>query len=155
MLNISPLINENVEASRQWINRMGDHLSPYKYIRNSSPYGTNPTEHLLKSGRRPPDFQKGKPISLEEGRSKDEDKNRDKGFQDGNLHFSEGVVREVKFPHISSPLRVGGGGSFGTSEGVQQQMLRRQNGENSPQRSLWNSTSQKRSGSHACASSRE
>ena len=36
----------------------GDHLSPYKYIRNSSPYGTNPTEYLLKAGRRPQTFKK-------------------------------------------------------------------------------------------------
>lgn len=46
------------------------------------------------SWQKTPDFQKGKPISLEEGRLKDEDKKRDKGFQDGNLHFGEGVVKE-------------------------------------------------------------
>ena len=45
------------------------------------------------SWQKTPDFQKGKPISLEEGKSKDEDKKRE-GFQDGNLHFSEGVVKE-------------------------------------------------------------
>ena len=33
--------------------RRGDHLSPHKYIRNTSTCGTTPTEHLLKAGRRP------------------------------------------------------------------------------------------------------
>ena len=33
--------------------RHGDHLPPHKYIRNTTTYGTTPTEHLLNTGRRP------------------------------------------------------------------------------------------------------
>ena len=33
--------------------RLRDHLSPHKYIRNTSTCGTIPTEHLLNAGRRP------------------------------------------------------------------------------------------------------
>ena len=33
--------------------RRGDHLTPHKYIRNTSTCGTTPTEHLLDAGRRP------------------------------------------------------------------------------------------------------
>jgi len=32
----------------------GDHLPPHKYIKNTPSCGTNPTEHLLNTGRRPP-----------------------------------------------------------------------------------------------------
>ena len=40
--------------------RRGDHLPPYKYIRNASTCGTAPTEHLLNTGRRPQTPQKAK-----------------------------------------------------------------------------------------------
>ena len=33
--------------------RCGDHLPPHRYIRNTSPCGTTPTERLLNAGRRP------------------------------------------------------------------------------------------------------
>ena len=33
--------------------RCEDHLPPHKYLRNTSTCGTTPTEHLMKSGRRP------------------------------------------------------------------------------------------------------
>ena len=33
--------------------RRGNHLPPHKYIKNTSPCGTTPTEHLLNAGRRP------------------------------------------------------------------------------------------------------
>ena len=38
--------------------RHGDHLPPYKYIRNTSTCGTTPTEHLLNAGRRTQTSQK-------------------------------------------------------------------------------------------------
>ena len=34
--------------------------SPHKYIRNTSTYGTAPTEHLLNAGRRPQISQKAR-----------------------------------------------------------------------------------------------
>ena len=40
--------------------RRGDHLSPHKYIRNTSTCGTTPTEHLLNAGRRPQTSQKAR-----------------------------------------------------------------------------------------------
>ena len=36
----------------------GDHLPAHKYIKNTSPCGTTPTEHLLNAGRRPQTSQK-------------------------------------------------------------------------------------------------
>ena len=43
-----------------------------------------------------PDFQKGKEITLDQGREKDLKKKteRDKGFQDGDLCSEAGVVKE-------------------------------------------------------------
>ena len=38
----------------------GDHLPPHKYIKNTSTYGTTPTEHLLDAGRRPQTSQKSR-----------------------------------------------------------------------------------------------
>ena len=38
--------------------RRGDRLPPHKYIRNTSTWGTTPTEHLLNAGRRPQTSQK-------------------------------------------------------------------------------------------------
>ena len=40
--------------------RRGDHPPPYTYIKNTSTYGTTPTEHLLNAGRRPQTSQKAK-----------------------------------------------------------------------------------------------
>ena len=40
--------------------RRGDNLPPHKYIRNTSTFGTTPTEHLLNAGRRPQTFQKAR-----------------------------------------------------------------------------------------------
>ena len=40
--------------------RQGDHLPLHKYIRNTSTYGTTPTEHLLNTGRRPQTSQKAR-----------------------------------------------------------------------------------------------
>ena len=33
--------------------RLGDHLPPHKYIRNTSTCGTTPTEHQMSADRRP------------------------------------------------------------------------------------------------------
>ena len=38
--------------------RRGNHLPPHKYTKNTSTYGTTPTEHLLNAGRRPQTSQK-------------------------------------------------------------------------------------------------
>lgn len=46
---------------------------------------------------------KGKPISLEQGRAKDKDKKRSKGFQDGDLRFGETVLKEENFLHTQTP----------------------------------------------------
>ena len=62
--------------------RCGDHLSPHKYIRNTSTCGTTPTEHLLNAGRRP-DFPKGKKLPTYLGRAKEKRKNRDKRIGTG------------------------------------------------------------------------
>ena len=40
--------------------RHGDHVSPDKYIKNTSTCGTTPTEHLLNAGRRPQTSQKAR-----------------------------------------------------------------------------------------------
>ena len=40
--------------------RHGNHLTPHKYIRNTSTCGTTPTEHLLNAGRRPQTSQKAR-----------------------------------------------------------------------------------------------
>ena len=40
--------------------RHGDHLPPYKHIRNTSTHGTAPTEHLLNAGRRRQTSQKAR-----------------------------------------------------------------------------------------------
>ena len=40
--------------------RLGDHLPPHRYIRNTSSCGTTPTEHLLNAGRRPQTSQKAR-----------------------------------------------------------------------------------------------
>ena len=40
--------------------RRGDHLPPYKYIRNTSTCGTTPTEHLLNAGKTPQTSQKAR-----------------------------------------------------------------------------------------------
>ena len=38
--------------------KLGDHLLPHKYIKNTPTWGTTPTEHLLHAGRRPQSSQK-------------------------------------------------------------------------------------------------
>ena len=40
--------------------RCGDHLPPYKYMKNTSTCGTTPIEHLLNAGRRHQTSQKAK-----------------------------------------------------------------------------------------------
>ena len=40
--------------------RSGDHLSPHKYIKNTSTCGTTPTEHLVNADRRPQTSQKAR-----------------------------------------------------------------------------------------------
>ena len=40
--------------------RRADHLHPHKYVKNASPRGTTPTEHLLNAGRIPQTSQKAR-----------------------------------------------------------------------------------------------
>ena len=58
--------------------RLGDHLPPHKYIRNTSTCGTTPTEHLLNAGRRPQTSQKARNSPTHLGRAKEKRKKRDK-----------------------------------------------------------------------------
>ena len=58
-------------------------------------------------------------------------------------------MKEEKFPHLGNILMDRDEGNFGTSDRTEKQVLRRQNGENSPQRSLSTNTSQPRSCLHA------
>ena len=51
---------DNSEGNREDGVRRGDHLSPHKYIRNTTTCGTTPTEHLLNAGRRHQTSQKAR-----------------------------------------------------------------------------------------------
>ena len=63
--------------------RLGDHLPPYRKIRNTSICGTTPTEHLLNTGRRPQISQKARNSPTYLGRAKEKRKNRDKRIGTG------------------------------------------------------------------------
>ena len=104
------------------------------------------TEHW----QRTPNFQKGKPISLEWGRAKDKDKTGDKGVWDGDLHPGKGVMKEEKFPQIRKLLHTGLWGDL--------QSFRGECSETGPLKAKWrkfateillNVTLQLRSSSHA------
>ena len=62
--------------------RRGDHLLPYKYIKNTSTCGTAPTEHILNTGRRPQTSKKARnsPCNWVGQKKK---KKRDKGIGTG------------------------------------------------------------------------
>ena len=90
----------------------GDHLSPHKYIKNTSTYGTTPTEHLLNAGRRHQTSQKAR-NSL--GRAKVKKKNRDKRIGMGPAPLGgscEGgkVSTHQEAPSLVERRGVGGGG---------------------------------------------
>ena len=100
--------------------RRGNHLPPYKYIKNTSTCGTTPTEHLLNAGRRPQTSQKARnsPRTWVGQKKKEKTETKEQGW---NLHLWEGAVKEEKFPHTRKPLhwwKQGGwqGGSFGATE---------------------------------------
>ena len=62
--------------------RCGDHLPPHKYIKNTSMYGTTPTEHLLNAGRRSQTSQKARNsprtwVGQKKKKKKQRQKNRD------------------------------------------------------------------------------
>ena len=63
--------------------RHGDHLSPHKYIKNTSRRGTTPTEHLVNAGRRPQTSQKSRKSPHAWVRQKKKRKNRDKRIGTG------------------------------------------------------------------------
>ena len=83
--------------------RRVDHLTPHKYIRNTSTCGKTPTEHLLNAGRRPQMSQKARNSPRTRGGEKKKEKNRHKG-EGQDLHLWEGGVKEEKFPHTRKPL---------------------------------------------------
>ena len=88
--------------------------------------------------QRTPGFQKGKQISSEWGRVKDEDKEGDKEFWGRDLCPGEWVMKEEKFPHTGKPPnRWSQGVVWEPQKAVKQWIFRRQNEENSPQRSCW------------------
>ena len=94
--------------------------SPHKYIRNTSTYGTAPTEHLLNAGRRPQISQKARnsPCTWVGQKKKEKTQTKDERW---DLHLGEGAVKEERFPHTRKPLHwqrrgVAKGGSFGATE---------------------------------------
>ena len=75
-----------------------------------------------------PNFQKGKTISLEWGRAKDKDTERDKGFQDGDLYPKRESFKRGTFSAYSETvLWMGMGRTLETCSEVQQRGLRGQN----------------------------
>ena len=129
-----------------WRSKMG--RSPFspqmhpKYICMWNSYRT-PTECWQKTQ----DFQKGKTISLEWGRSKDKEK--DKDF--GNGTWSSGREqkrRKILCTFLETPLWVETVESFKNSKENTTKVFRRQSWENSPQTLVPNSTSQPISGFH-------
>ena len=123
----------------------------YYSIKNSSAYGTIPTEYLLNIGRRPQTSKKASQSTQNEVGQKIKIK-KNYRFQDGDLHPRKGVMKEEKFPHTHAQ---GQGGALEPWKGMPLQVPGRQNGEKPPQRSLFNSTSQPRKSLHSRACLRE
>ena len=63
--------------------RCGDHLSPHKYIKNTSTCGTVPTEQLLNAGRGPQTSKKARKSPHNWVGQKKKEKKRDKGIRMG------------------------------------------------------------------------
>ena len=72
-------IQENRRPSRWQRSKTWRHLSPHKYVKNTSTYGKTPTEHLLNAGRRPETSQKARksPRTGVGQKKKQRQKNRD------------------------------------------------------------------------------
>ena len=89
--------------------------------------------------QRSPDFQKGKPTSLQWGSAKDKDKKEDKGAQDWALVRREGVMKEEYFLQLENPLTGGArGGASETQRGAQWDGCSKSKMEKTHQRSLPN-----------------
>ena len=95
--------------------RLRDHLSPHKYIRNTSTCGTIPTEHLLNAGRRPQNFPKGKKLPMYLGRAKEKKKKQSQKKRDGTWTTGKELWRRKRFHTLGSPFTGGGGGWQGGS----------------------------------------
>ena len=119
--------------------RWKDHAPPQKHIKFTSACETIPTECWQQTVG----FQKGKPISSEWSRAKNKDKKETKDFGTGTCTPGTELWRRKSLHTLRNPLMGGGkGGASESQRGAQQQLLGRQNGKNSSQRSMWNSTSQ-------------
>ena len=98
--------------------RCGDHLPPYKYIRNTSTCGTTSTEHLLNAGRRLQTSQKAGNSTCTWVRQKKKEKNRDKRVRMGPGPLGGSCEGGKISTHWEVPSlvetggRVGGGGKL-------------------------------------------
>ena len=118
--------------------RHGDHLPPHKYIKNTSPCGTTPTEHLLNAGRRPQTSQNVRKSPHTWVGKKKKRKNRDKRIGSGPPPLGRSCEEE-KFPHPREFLYwqgrgVGGGEASEPQKKAQQQGCRGQSGKIPSQR---------------------
>ena len=112
--------------------RHGYHLPPHKYIKNTSTCGTTPTEHLLKTGRRPQTSQKARKSPCtwvgQKKKKKQRQKNRDETCTSGRE-----LWRRKSFHTLGSAFTGGDGGGVGEASEpwrrAQQQGCRGQSGE--------------------------
>ena len=84
--------------------RLGDHLPPHKYIKNTSTCGTTPTEHLLNAGRRLQTSQKARnsPRTWVGQKKIQRQKNRDRTCTSGRE-----LWRRKSFHTLGSPFTGG------------------------------------------------
>ena len=99
-LNISLLKIDKIGGPARWQrNRIRRPPSPLQIYQKIICMWENSHRTSFTCWQSTPDFQKGKPISLEWGGGKDKCKKGDKGVQDRDLHPRDGVMKEEKFPH--------------------------------------------------------
>ena len=94
--------------------RHGDHLPPHKYIKNTSTYGTTPTEHILNAGRRPQTSQKARKSPCTWVGQKKKKKQRQKN-RDGTCTSGRELWRRKSFHTLGSPF-TSGEGCFGATK---------------------------------------
>ena len=115
--------------------RCGDHLSPHKYIRNTSTCGKTPTKHLLNTDRRPQTSQKARnspPTRV--GQKKKTDKRIGKGPAPLGGRCEGGKVSTHQETLSLAETGSGGGEALEPQRRVQQQGCRGQRGEIPTQR---------------------
>lgn len=128
---------------------MGRSLSPYKFIKNPYACGTTPTEHLL-NGRGPQTSTKASQYPQNEVGQRIKIKRETKDIRMVTCTSGRESWWRKCFHIQETPSQVRSGRALelqsGAQQQVQQQVLWRQNGENSPQ-----GFNQQKSGSHAHA----